>query len=131
MSIRCFFGRHDYEPFGDGIPMLSIITRSANIKAEALYMKEFENEIFDAVQLKVKRNFSSDPNLQEFMIRYNKVRDEICLRCGKIKPNIQMSRAVTDSYAVFAGMTIKLREDRQAQAKRMLVYMADKNNECI
>jgi len=70
--------------------------------------------------LRVKRNFPGDPDLQELMLKHNKVRDEICLRCGKIKPNIQMTRSMTDSYAVFVGMTIRLREDRQKQAKAML-----------
>jgi hypothetical protein len=129
MSIRCFFGRHDYEPVGDGVPMLAVISHSAHIKAEALYMKEFEQEIFEAVRLKIKRNFPGDPDLQEFIIKHNKVRDEICLRCGKIKPNIQMIRAMIDSYAVFVGMTIRLREDRQKQAKAMLDYK--KEMDCI
>jgi hypothetical protein len=129
MSIRCFFGRHDYESFGDGIPILAIISRSAHIKADALYMKEFEQEIFEAIRTKIKRTFFGDSDMQEFVIKNHKIRDEICLRCGKIKPNIQISRAITDSYAVFVGMTIKLREDRQKKAKAMLDYK--KEMDCI
>lgn len=131
MSIKCFFGYHDYEPFGDGIPMLGIISRSAHIKADALYLKEFETEIYESVRAIVMNKFFGDYEMKKFMLEHKKIRDEVCLRCGKIKPIIQMTRAATDSHAVFIGMSIKMREDRQAQAKRMIVFLDEDKNRCI
>lgn len=131
MSIRCFFGCHDYEPFGDGVKVLDIIERSAKLKADALYMKDFEREIYSHLKAKVMSTYFGDMDMKEFMLEHSKIRDEVCLRCGKIKTNIQKSRVVADSQAVFAGMTIKMREDRAAKAKRMLVFMAEDKNKCI
>jgi hypothetical protein len=115
MSIRCFLGCHDYEPFGDGVPLLSIFERSARIKADALYIPEFKNEIYDFL----KNNIKSFFDLTEFRI----IKDEVCLRCGTIKSNIQTYRTIADRRAVFAGMAIILREDRQVRAKKMLKFM--------
>ena len=127
MDIRCFFGCHDYESFGDGIKILDIIERSARIKADALYMKDFEKEIYNFVRAKTKNTFFGSGGMKEYMIDTYKIRDKVCLRCGKIQANIQRSRAVADSQAIFAGSVIRIREDRQKKAKALLDYKKELN----
>jgi hypothetical protein len=119
MSIRCFFGIHDYEPFGDGVKLLDILERSAKIKADALYMKESSDEILNLLQ-----------NDNEFKTDLDIIRDEICLRCSNILTNIQTWRTAADSKAVYAGMIIKISNERQRMAKEML-YKITKMENCI
>lgn len=132
MSIRCFFGIHDYEPFGDGVKLLDILERSAQIKADALYIPESKDEIYEFIKANIRDSDKKIVNvhMREFILENKSIRDEVCLRCGKIKSNIQKRRKKADDYAVLLGMAIILSIKRQKKAKEML-YERTKMSNCI
>jgi hypothetical protein len=125
MSIRCFFGCHDYEPFGDGVKLLAIFERSAKIKSDALYIPESKNEIYDFLKKSAMGFFNTSS-----LIECKTIRDEICLRCGNIKSNIQATRKITDNRATDFGMVIRISTERQKKAKEML-HERTKMENCI
>jgi len=125
MNIRCFFGCHDYEPFGDGVKLLDIFERSARIKSDALYIPESKNEIYDFLKNGAMGFFNTSS-----LIECRTIRDEVCLRCGKIKANIQKCRKKADDTAVLLGMAIRLSIERQKKAKKILNEKTKMSN-CI